>query len=66
MESVCCTCVPGLLPPLRFEPGSRFECRFTLLAFQKTYNTTWLIERHGYLTPEQFRYKQLQPVAAAA
>ena len=33
----------------------------------ETYNTTWLIERHGYHTPEQFRHhQQLQQVAAAA
>jgi len=37
-----------------------------LLAFRETYNTTWLIKRHGYLTPSRFREKQLQPLAAAA
>jgi putative transposase len=37
-----------------------------LLWFRETYNTTWLIKRHGYLTPSQFREKQLQPLAAAA
>ncbi len=42
------------------------ELRQALLAFRDTYNTTWLIERHGYLTPEQFRHQQLQQVAAAA
>ncbi len=42
------------------------ELRQALLAFRETYNTTWLIERHGYLTPEQFRHQQLQQVAAAA
>jgi putative transposase len=42
------------------------DLRQALLAFRETYNRTWLIERHGYLTPEQFRHKQLQPVAAAA
>jgi putative transposase len=40
--------------------------RQALLVFRKTYNTTWLIERHGYLTPTEFRHKQLQPVAVAA
>ena len=48
----------------------RFETieglRQALLEFRETYNTTWLIERHGYLTPEQFRQKQLPSVAAAA
>ena len=42
------------------------ELRQALLVFRETYNTTWLIERHGYLTPEQFRHKQLQQVSAAA
>jgi putative transposase len=37
-----------------------------LLAFRQTYNTTWLIERHGFLTPAQFRQKQLQTAAIAA
>jgi hypothetical protein len=32
----------------------------------QTYNTTWLIERHGFLTPAQFRQKQLQTPAVAA
>ena len=36
------------------------ELRQALLAFRETYNTTWLIERHGFLTPAQFRQKQLQ------
>ena len=42
------------------------ELRQALLVFQETYNTTWLIERHGFLTPADFRHKQLQtkPVAA--
>ena len=35
-------------------------------AFRETYNTTWLIERHGFLTPAQFRQKQLQTAAVAA
>jgi transposase InsO family protein len=42
------------------------ELRQALLAFRATYNTTWLIERHGYLTPEQFRSKQLPSPAQAA
>jgi len=42
------------------------ELRQALLVFQETYNTTWLIERHGFLTPADFRHKQLQtkPIAA--
>ena len=42
------------------------DLRQALLAFRETYNTTWLINRHGYLTPSRFREKQLQPLAAAA
>src|SRR6476660_4730277 len=42
------------------------ELRQALLAFRETYNTTWLIERHGFLTPAQFRQKQLQSAAIAA
>jgi len=29
-----------------------------LLAFRNTDNTTWLIERHGFITPEAFRNNQ--------
>ena len=42
------------------------ELRQAMLAFREVYNTTWLIQRHGYLTPEQFRQKQLPSVVAAA
>jgi putative transposase len=42
------------------------ELRRVLLKFRETYNSTWLIRRHGYLTPEQFRQQQLQPAAEAA
>ena len=42
------------------------QLRQALLEFRDTYNTTWLIERHGYLTPDQFRQAQLQSVAKAA
>jgi len=42
------------------------ELRQALLAFRETYNTAWLIERHGFLTPAQFRQKQLQTAAVAA
>jgi len=46
--------------------GTIEELRQALLLFQETYNTTWLIERHGFLTPADFRHKQLQtkPIAA--
>lgn len=42
------------------------ELRQALLEFRQTYNATWLIERHGFLTPAQFRQKQLQTAAIAA
>jgi putative transposase len=42
------------------------ELRQALLAFRETYNSTWLIERHGSLTPTQFRQQQLQAAAEAA
>ena len=42
------------------------DLRQALLAFRDTYNTTWLIERHGFITPAAFRHEQLQPAALAA
>src|SRR3954463_1293953 len=42
------------------------ELRQALLAFRETYNNSWLIERHGFLTPAQFRQKRLQNAAIAA
>jgi putative transposase len=42
------------------------ELRQALLAFRETYHTTWLIERHGFISPAAFRQKQLQPAAKAA
>jgi putative transposase len=40
--------------------------RRALLTFRETYNATWLIERHGFLSPAEYRQKQLQSLAAAA
>jgi hypothetical protein len=37
------------------------ELRQALLAFRETYNTTWLIERHGFRTPAAVRQSQLSP-----
>jgi putative transposase len=37
-----------------------------LLAFRETYNATWLIARHGFCAPADFRQNQLQPAALAA
>ncbi len=42
------------------------ELRQALLAFREIYNTTWLIERHGFLSPAEYRKRQLQPLAQAA
>jgi putative transposase len=42
------------------------ELRLALLAFRETYNTTWLIERHGVTTPQIVRQNQLQPAASVA
>jgi putative transposase len=42
------------------------ELRQALLEFRKTYNETWLIERHGFLNPAAYRRQQLQPLAQAA
>jgi putative transposase len=42
------------------------ELRLALLEFRETYNTTWLIERHGFISPADFRQRQLQPAAKAA
>ena len=35
------------------------ELRQALLAFRETYNTTWLIERHGFLSPAEYRRQRL-------
>jgi transposase InsO family protein len=42
------------------------ELRQALLEFRETYNATWLIERHGFMSPSEFRQRPLQPVAEAA
>jgi hypothetical protein len=34
------------------------ELRLALLAFQQTYNQSWIVERHGYGTPAQVRADQ--------
>jgi len=42
------------------------ELRLALLAFKRTYNQTWIIERHGYKTPAQVRADQLGHMPMAA
>jgi putative transposase len=48
----------------RFEATE--ELRRALLAFQRTYNQSWIIERHGYKTPAQVRADQLDRMPMAA
>ncbi len=54
----------NLLWPRTFETIE--ELRQALLDFKETYNTTRLIERHGFISPAQFRQQQLQLAANAA
>jgi putative transposase len=42
------------------------ELRLALIEFRETYNATWLIQRHGFITPAAVRQNQLQPAALAA
>jgi putative transposase len=42
------------------------DLRRALLEFRDAYNATWLIERHGFRTPDAVRQEQLQPAALAA
>src|SRR5687768_2641469 len=42
------------------------ELRLALLAFQRSYNQSWIIERHGHRTPAQVRAEQIGPTLMAA
>lgn len=42
------------------------ELRLALLEWMKIYNEQWLLERHGYLTPQQVRVELTPPLASAA
>jgi putative transposase len=42
------------------------ELRQALLVFRETYNTNWLIGRHGFVPPAAFRDRQLQLATVAA
>ena len=42
------------------------ELRWALVEFQRLYNRSWIVERHGYRTPAQVRTDQLGALAAAA
>jgi transposase InsO family protein len=42
------------------------ELRSALIAFKRTYNQGWIIERHGYKTPAQVRANQIGQLPVAA
>jgi transposase InsO family protein len=42
------------------------DLRVALLGFRETYNTTWLVERHGFRPPDAVRRDQLSTAALAA
>jgi len=42
------------------------DLRRALLNFRQIYNTTWLVERHGFRPPGAIRAEQLSPIALAA
>jgi putative transposase len=42
------------------------QLRQALLEFRQTYNSTWLIQRHGFRTPDAVRQDQLSTTALAA
>lgn len=42
------------------------ELRQALLEFRTLYNTTWLIERHGFMTPTAFRQQRVEHRKLAA
>src|SRR4051812_45481999 len=42
------------------------QLRHALIEFREVYNTTWLIERHGFQPPAAIRQNQLSPAVLAA
>ena len=48
----------------RFE--TREELRLAVREFQRHYNQTWIVGRHGYQTPAAVTAAQLAPLPAAA
>lgn len=42
------------------------QLRQALIEFREMYNSTWLIERHGFRPPQAVRAEQLPPAALAA
>jgi Integrase core domain len=63
-ERFICTLKENLLWVRSFETIE--QLRQALLEFRDTYNTTWLIERHGFIPPAAFRQRQVEPAALAA
>jgi transposase InsO family protein len=58
------TLTENLLGVHRFE--TREELRLAVREFQRHYNQTWIVERHGYQTPAAVTAAQLAPLPAAA
>jgi putative transposase len=54
----------NLLWVRRFETVE--ELRLALVTFKRTYNQSWIIERHGYRTPAQVRAEQIGQLPMAA
>jgi putative transposase len=46
--------------------GTIEELRQALLVFRETYNNSWLIKRHWFLSPAEYRRRRLQSLAQAA
>ena len=46
--------------------GTIDELRQALLEFREAYNSTWLMERHGFRSPSVVRQDQLSTAALAA
>jgi hypothetical protein len=42
------------------------ELRLALIAFKRTYNQSWILERHGYKALAQVRAEQISPMPMAA
>ena len=42
------------------------DLRLALIDFRRTYNESWLIERHGHRSPDQFRRDQMDKLPMAA
>jgi DUF1365 family protein len=42
------------------------QLRQALLEFKRTYNQSWILQRHGYKTPAQIRREQIGPLLKVA